>query len=660
VRPALLVLALATSLATSSRAAIPHGPWERLIQAPASRDVRPVSILRGGRWSPIGPGDQSFRLQGKDQPVTFDFGLEVGGTVSLLTQSIDGTPGYVSLASTESPLFIGPDSDNSAGGHGGHDGALALPLHPGRRSVVPEGSMRGGFRYLTIRLPSNAGARLTLPVVHLTFSPGTDLRDYAGYFFSSDPLLNRIWYAGAYTVQTNIIPTGAGRAWPFVRRGWSEAAQLADPAPRGVLVDGAKRDRPVWPGDMGVAVPTAFVSTGNLQPVRTALQVLFDNQDEANGALPECGPPLLKRGSDTYHLWTLIGASRYVLYSGDLPWIGALWPRYLKAIDYAIRRIKPTGLLEVEGVRDWGRLGQGGQNLEANTLLVEALRSGADLADRLGDTADGARFRRISDEVTKAINDTLWDARRGAYRDNPTSDLLPQDGNALAVLFGISRDQNRTAAILRMLKQRWNRFGAVSAELPHTISPFIGSLEVAARFAAGDDQEALDLIRTEWGFMLRDPDGTRSTLLEGYLDDGSLGYRGDQGYEHDPSYVSHAHGWSSGPTSSLTFAVLGLTTTDIAGRAWSFAPHPGGLAFAQGGFTTSLGVLQASWQADAQGNVLAATLDAPAGSTGEIRLRLPAGGVIRLDGKRLDRITMRDGRAVLHVDGGHHTVTISR
>jgi len=54
-------------------------------------------------------------------------------------------------------------------------------------------------------------------------------------------------------------------------------------------------------------------------------------------------------------------------------------------------------------------------------------------------------------------------------------------------------------------------------------------------------------------------------LLEGHLDDGSLGYRGDQGCEHAPGYVSHAHGWSSGPTLSLSFAVLGLTATGIAG-----------------------------------------------------------------------------------------------
>ena len=51
--------------------------------------------------------------------------------------------------------------------------------------------------------------------------------------------------------------------------------------------------------------------------------------------------------------------------------------------------------------------------------------------------------------------------------------------------------------------------------------------------------------------MATTPDGTRSTFLEGYLADGTLGYRGAYGYLNDASYVSHAHGWSTGPTSAL-------------------------------------------------------------------------------------------------------------
>jgi hypothetical protein len=67
------------------------------------------------------------------------------------------------------------------------------------------------------------------------------------------------------------------------------------------IVDGAKRDRAVWPGDMAIAVPSAFYSVGDIEFVRTALQTMYDHQN-ADRFLPEAGPPLLQRGSDTYHM----------------------------------------------------------------------------------------------------------------------------------------------------------------------------------------------------------------------------------------------------------------------------------------------------------------------------------------------------------------------
>ncbi len=44
------------------------------------------------------------------------------------------------------------------------------------------------------------------------------------------------------------------------------------------------------------------------------------------------------------------------------------------------------------------------------------------------------------------------------------------------------------------------------------------------------------------------------------------------GYGNDPSYVSHAHGWSSGPTSTLTNYLVGLQVTRPAGAEWALKP----------------------------------------------------------------------------------------
>ena len=136
------------------------------------------------------------------------------------------------------------------------------------------------------------------------------------------------------------------------------------------------------------------------------------------------------------------------------------------------------------------------------------------------------------------------------YRDNPTSDLYPQDGNSLAVWYGLTdsaakSDQHRADGS----RTRWNAFGATTPEWGGGVHPFPGSMEVHAHFTANNDYTALAQIRRTWGHMLDSPIGTKSTFWEGISADGGLAYGG--------SFMSLAHGWSSGPTSALTFHVLG-------------------------------------------------------------------------------------------------------
>ncbi|MEK8145211.1 hypothetical protein NKH18_38845 [Streptomyces sp. M10(2022)] len=99
-----------------------------------------------------------------------------------------------------------------------------------------------------------------------------------------------------------------------------------------------------------------------------------------------------------------------------------------------------------------------------------------------------------------------------------------------------------------------------------------------AHFAAGRDTTALDLIRLEWGYMLDAPQGTASTFWEGYRSDGTSDYGG--------SYMSAAHGWSTGPTSALTFHLLGIAPSQEGGAGYSVVPHPGDVRSAQGRLVT--------------------------------------------------------------------------
>ena len=226
------------------------GPWESNIFAPASRTVSPSSILSiSGDLISKFPG--TAQLSGNGSGLVFDFGIEVGGLITL--DYTTTSSGSVGLAFTESKNWIGEWSDSSNGGFKGPDGAIYSTFNgSGTYSyTMPDLRLRGGFRYLTLFLVTNGTATVNIKDIKLEigFQPTwANLKAYQGYFHSSDELLNRIWYSGAYTLQTNAVPINTGRQVPFVAKGWANNGTLGPGD--SIIVDGAKRDRAVWPGSI--------------------------------------------------------------------------------------------------------------------------------------------------------------------------------------------------------------------------------------------------------------------------------------------------------------------------------------------------------------------------------------------------------------------------
>ncbi|KAI0921965.1 hypothetical protein AcW1_004197 [Taiwanofungus camphoratus] len=644
------------------RGSAPSGPWDSFNYAPVSRTVEPraIRLLNGtviGAESLISRGSATLASGGSW--VTFDFGLEVGGLISMNFDAVE-TSSSIALSFTESPLFISPTtSDDSADSSANmsYDGVLHVPspLSTGYWTQ-PSSRLRGGFRYLTIVLTSDNPVTISNVTCAINFMPNVqDLRNYSGYFYAPDPVysdrdfLTKLWYAGAYTVQMDTVPVDTGRQVPFVQSpGWLNNAILGVATP--IIVDGAKRDRAVWPGDMGIAVPTQFVSTNELISTRNALATMFAGMNPVTGALPESGPPLSEQGSDTYHAWTLIGVYNYFLYSGDSLWLQDVWSNYTKAVQFLEGKVDSSGLLDVTGLRDWGRYGQGGHNSEANALLYKVLINSADLADQLNQSAISAAWSNNASALKTRFNEVFWVPGEGMYRDNDNSTLYPQDGNSLAVLFNLTTSAEQASSVSAGLTKNWNDLGPVSPELPDTISPFISGFELQAHFVSGNDDRAMDLLRRSWGYMLYTNISVQSTLVEGFTSNGSLYYRSYDGYNYDASYTSHAHGWSTGPTSALTFYVLGLTVTSPQGRTWSVAPHISGLPSAEGGFETPLGWFGVKWSVT--NGTFDISLEAPEGTSGVVRL--PFTGAVTVDGSDVDAPALD----TIQLRGGNHTVTV--
>jgi hypothetical protein len=114
---------------------------------------------------------------------------------------------------------------------------------PGTIGNAPD-RIQGGQRFQAITLTTPGTVELRSVGIHL-HHPNASSTDYAGHFLSSDDALNRIWYQGAYTNDTNMVPIGA-------------VPNQTIP----VILDGAKRDRRPWIGDLLVQGRTAFSSLG--------------------------------------------------------------------------------------------------------------------------------------------------------------------------------------------------------------------------------------------------------------------------------------------------------------------------------------------------------------------------------------------------------------
>ncbi|KAJ5731772.1 uncharacterized protein N7483_006280 [Penicillium malachiteum] len=578
-----------------------EGTWNDNIYAPSSRTVQPVSTLSDLKTDATTnekkPTGATFH--GNGSLVVFDFGLEVGGILHFDYTSTGS--GALGIAFSEAKNWIGEWSDSSNADY--HDGALyANFTSAGTYSYsMPDPRLRGGFRYLTLFLITSDSASVTVEdiSVELAFQPTWEnLRAYQGYFHSSDELLNRIWYTGAYTLQTNQVPVDTGRITSGVTTGWLNNGTLGPG--NTIIVDGAKRDRAVWPGDMGIAVPSTL--------------------DKTTGAFDESGPPLSQTGSDTYHMWTMIGTYNYVLYTNDTDFLTENWDGYTLAMTYIYDKVTyPSGLLNVTGIRDWARWQQGYNNSEAQMILYHTLNTGADLASWVGDTTGlSTTYDARAAKLKTAINTYCWDDSYGAFKDNATDTTLhPQDANSMAVMFGVV-DSERAQSISDKLTLNWTPIGPDSPELPDNVVTFITSFEIQSHFLVKRPERALDLIRRTWGWYINNENGTESTVIEGYLINGTFGYRSSRGYGYDPSYVSHSHGWASGPTSSLTNYIVGLSITSQLGSKWDLSPQFGDLTFAEAGFVTDLGKFSASWTK--LKNEYVVEFSVPKGTTGDITL----------------------------------------
>jgi len=467
--------------------------------------------------------------------------------------------------------------------------------------------------------------------------PGT------GSFASSDPLLDRIWQVSIRTAGDMLVPG------PIATDATGSECAIALPV---VIVDGAVRDRCPYVGDQWVIGAAFDVSTPSYEVQRSMLAWYASRQrpDGSIPASPRCAATMTLFDYNAYWLQTL---HQYALDSGDLDFVRTVWPVVARLVDtWYASRTRGDGLLaDGGGADDYALIPRHGDVVAYfNAQAALALREAAQLATWLGDREHAASWAGRADAIAAAFAAAFWDRSAGAFHDTTLdAEIHPQDANAYAVLAGVATPQQARSALRYLAVHNTRLWGNTivdhdgwdepgwGTDASQRVYPFVSYAEVLARYRAGLDASALELLRREWGFMVTH--GPRTTMWE------SIDSSGEP-VTFPPSWN---HGWSAGAAPALTRFVLGVKPATPGYGEFVAEPHPSYLAWVRGTVPTPNGPITFGWTWTARRFVASIVSPVPG------RVTLPVSGKATLDGA-----PVRAGRRLtsVHVPAGEHVLVV--
>lgn len=331
---------------------------------------------------------------------------------------------------------------------------------------------------------------------------------YRGAFACSDERLTRIWMNSAYTLRLCL---------------------------HDFLIDGIKRDRLPWTGDLAMSLMANACTFGDGEIVRRTLTAL----GRAGIATTDIN------GIVDYSMWWIIAQKQYQLYFGDSAHLELEWLRIKETLQRLAERCKANGLIHVTS-REWLFIDWvDDHKLTALQILWWwAQSSGADLAARMGDNVAADHWKRNAGLTAKTLQSGAWNQQAGWWRGCPDKASGPsRHANILAIVSGLAQaDQYDTI-----------REVLLGAQAKPVGTPYMAGFENIALGLVGATDAMVDRTNAYWGGML---DRGASTFWEAYdpvqEDDRAYAFYGR------PFAKSLCHAWSSGPAAFLISGIFGL------------------------------------------------------------------------------------------------------
>ncbi|KAG9567370.1 glycoside hydrolase family 78 protein, partial [Aureobasidium melanogenum] len=403
--------------------------------------------------------------------------------------------------------------------------------------------------------------------------------------------------------------------------------------PLSAIVDGARRDRIAYAGDLDVAARTVATSSHALEYVNDTLRLLSSNQMTAGYFVPtvkiQQSPrqgliDINQTGLIGYSFNLLSAMGEYYMVSGDVAAARAYAPAAVRMLDWAASQTLETSLFNLSESTfggDWNYYDPSQSGIVAKFNAVYALALQEVVPMLVAADVETSVYEETLKTLRESIDEQLYNSLLGGYFVSEAQRHgIAQDANAMAILANVPQGNHTKLQISRsMARLLFVDHGALpfsnrTTGFSKLISPYASSYHLRAAFAAQDAESVIHLLDHTWVPMALQSNANYSGCFwETLTLDGKPGL-GDA--------TSLCHAWSSGPTAELTRHVLGIQAVAPAYREWRVVPQSLGLKWAKGTQPTPYGSITVDWRYDDAG-LLAMEVSSPSGTNGTVSLPLP-------------------------------------
>lgn len=382
-----------------------------------------------------------------------------------------------------------------------------------------------GFRYVYIKNPKTVSDFYVLEELYVT--------DFESQFKSNSALMNKIYSTAKYTLKLTS---------------------------REMFIDGPKRDRWTWAGDVLQSMWFDFYTFFDKEIVKRTLSAIIGKQEIRSNM----------SGILDYNFYYVISVYYYYVFTGDLDFIKTIFPRLQSMMRFIFTKPKVNGLLMANNewifidwtnIKDFGKLNNTYPISLIQMLYYKSLEIMISFEDLLGIEHDPKYLKEI-DGLKQKISDTYYDSEKGLYYHDTAHTTKTKYGNIFALLLGIADESQR-----QMIAK-----GIVSDEVHEIHTPFMKFFELCALAEVGHLEYVLDYMQYYWGGMIKHG---ATTFWERFDPDQT----GNEKYAMygRPYGKSLCHSWGAGPLYIIGKYIVGLSPLEDGYEQYKLQPYLGKL-----------------------------------------------------------------------------------